>query len=66
MSDELDDLVNELTEQPTLTKTLGSMADDHFAQVVHAVENELVKRRPPDLANMSEGQFNAYVNAVTK
>ena len=66
VSAELESLLGEVNDRPTLKDTLGKMDDQHFAEVVKVVQSEYDKRVPVDVANMTDGQFNAYVNAVTK
>lgn len=65
-SDELESLLSDVTDKPTLNQLLEKMDPTHVAQLHQAVEAELIKRQPPDFANMPEGQFRAYVSALTK
>jgi len=58
MSDELDEILGETA--PSIGQKLNKLDDQHFVQVVQAVNEEYAKRVPEKLGNMNDAEFLDY------
>jgi hypothetical protein len=59
-NDDLEALLAEHTEKPTLNQTLEKMETQHVEQLAQAALTEYSKRVPADVGSMTDAQFEAF------
>jgi hypothetical protein len=59
-NDELADILDDMEKGSRLDNTLARMPADQFNKLTQAMQNQIAKRNPIDVANLTDQEFDVY------